>query len=88
MIGVLAVYVVLDIQDYNWLAEEQGSKMLESLYVNTEQKLIHLLTEPERANKHYENALTRAKHYDDSDLESAEKLTLEIMKLIREDLPK
>ncbi len=39
MIGVLAVYVVLDIQDYNWLAEEQGSKMLESLYVNTEQKI-------------------------------------------------
>lgn len=87
MIGVLATFVILNRADYNWIAKEQGTKILEALYTNTENELNSLLTEPEVANKYYEDIVARMGDHSNNELSSVQDLSLGGLNLILEDLP-
>lgn len=87
MIGVLSTFVLLNRADYDWIAKEQGIKILESLYANTENKLNSFLTEPEVANKYYEDIISRMGDHSNKDLSLLQDLTLTGFDLILEDLP-
>lgn len=87
MLAILALFVVLNTRDYEFLAEEQGSRILDALYRNTEQRLSALLVEPMRANAFYKDYITREILYDYQDLEEVEKYTLDFMTQLRETLP-
>lgn len=87
MLSVLTAFVISNIKDYEWLAKEQGSKLLESLYHNTEIKLTRMLTEPERANRYYEDLVSRYESFKGDDMTEIERITLETMVLVREELP-
>ncbi|MGB3365847.1 MAG: ATP-binding protein [Acidaminobacteraceae bacterium] len=87
MIGVLATFVILNRADYNWMAKEQGTKILESLYTNIENELNSLLAEPEIANKYYEDVVARMGDHSNSELSSVQELSLGVLDLIIEDLP-
>jgi len=87
MMITLTIFVVFNKRDYEFLANEQGTRILTALYENTEQRLSKLLIEPQRANTYYEDYISRAKLYEFSDVEKIETYTLEFMSKIRKDLP-
>ncbi len=87
MLAILTMFVVFNSRDYDFLAKEQGSKVLEALYQNTEQRLHALLIEPQRALVFYEDYISRAKLYGYDDLTELEKYTLDFITETRVNLP-
>jgi len=87
MLMILGIFVYFNQRDYDFLAKEQGSKILEALYLNTEQRISELLMEPQRANGYYEDYIARAELFDLEDKVEVEAYTLEFMKKVRQDLP-
>lgn len=87
MLTILGIFVYFNQRDYEFLAKEQGSKILEALYINTEERISELLMDPLRANQYYEDYIRRAKLFDQKNKAHVQEYTLSFMKSIREDLP-
>lgn len=87
MLAILTMFVVFNARDYDFLAQEQGTRILEALYQNTEQRLRALLLEPQRVAKIYGDYISRQELYDYDDLSDVEVYTLEFMAKLRDDLP-
>lgn len=87
-IGVLlGMLVFVWRQDYDWLAKEQGGKMVTSVNDATKQKLSELLLNPEMINKVYASAIRDRGLTNNEDLSQLQSMTFSYMKTIQSDLP-
>ncbi len=84
---VLVISVYSSARDYEFLAREQGSKILEALYENTEMRLSALLMEPQSANEFYAYYISNTGLYNYDTMDAVESFTLDLMKRARVDMP-
>lgn len=87
MLAILTIFIVFNKRDYEFLAQEQGTRILTALYNNTELRLSELLLEPQRANVFYEDYILRAELYNYDDTADLERYSLEFVKKLRAELP-
>ncbi len=84
---VLIVSVYFSARDYDFLAKEQGSKILDALYENTEMRLSTLLMDSQDVNSFYEYYIANTGMYDYDTMYDIERFTLEFMKQAQADTP-
>jgi PAS domain S-box-containing protein len=74
-------------QDYNWLAKEQGGKIVTAVNQNTKQKLHEILMAPQEINAVYASTLSTRDLTDGKDLSEIQAVTETYIKTIRETMP-
>ena len=84
---IVSAFVMLWRADYNWLATEQGSKILNTMNTNTEERINSMLSEPQHINEMYSQSITREQMYNTDEMPALQSYTLDLIKKIRKDVP-
>lgn len=87
VISVLTISLVRSKTDYEFLAKEQGSKIVEALSDNTQNKLNSILSEPLRTAELIANIIGKEKMFLGEDLSKVEEYQVTLMKRLKKDLP-
>lgn len=84
---ILGIFMILWTADYNWLVNEQGTKMLSAMNTNTNQELNNLLNEPLHINELYASTIMNARLYNKTDVSAIENITTEYTKKLAQSMP-
>lgn len=86
-IGVLLGLLIFVWQrDYNWLAKEQGSKIVTAVNERTQQTLNELLLDPQRLNKVFASELRNRELTDLEDLNEIQQMAQSYFETVQSDL--
>jgi len=84
---ILGLFMLLWSSDYNYLVNEQGTKILSAMNANTNQELSILLSEPRRINELFARSISSSKAFGKADGTEIEKITSDYLKQISPTLP-
>ncbi|MBI6872617.1 sensor histidine kinase [Clostridium aciditolerans] len=87
IIIILSILAILWKADYNWLAKEQGDKILKALNENTQQSLRDMLSKPLEINQLFAGDISREKYFNDKDLNNIEDYTKYFLEKIKNQMP-
>lgn len=87
MIIMVTVFLLLWQANYDWIAQEQGGKIVNALSDNAKQRVSYMLAEPQRINKMYAQVIKMNHYFDDGDLSGLQQYTLELSKAVRSEVP-
>ena len=87
MIIMVIVFLLLWQANYDWIAQEQGGKIVNALSDNAKQRVSYMLAEPQRINKMYAQVITLNQYFEEDDLNGLQQYTLELSKSVRSEVP-
>ena len=87
MIIMIAVFIILWQQNYQWIAAEQGSKIVHAINDHTKLRVTYMLSEPQRINMMYAQIIQKDNLFKSGDLTNLQNYTLELIRSIREEVP-
>lgn len=84
---ILSIFIIFWKADYNWLAKEQGDKIVKALNENTQQSLRDMLSKPLEINQLFAGDISRENYFNDENLNNIEDYTKYFLEKIKNQMP-
>lgn len=84
---ILSIFIIFWKADYNWLAKEQGDKIVKALNENTQQSLRDMLSKPLEINQLFAGDISRENYFNDENLTNIEDYTKYFLEKIKNQMP-